>query len=102
MKNNKIIIYVGLIIVLISISLLYIFNDRSLNDNIFNKNWYKYNYKTGYYDVININKDTFSYVIPTNTNESNPYDKCSRYNYDSKNKELIANLKELGYDKVNY
>ena len=84
MKNNKIIIYVGLIIVLISISLLYIFNDRSLNDNIFNKNWYKYNYKTGYYDVININKDTFSYVIPTNTNESNPYDKCSRYNYDSK------------------
>lgn len=106
MKNNKIIIYVGLIIVLISISLLYIFNDRSLNDNIFNKNWYKYNYKTGYYDVININKDTFSYVIPTNTNESNPYDKCSRYNYDSKNKELKLNcnkkliIKEIKDDYI--
>ena len=66
MKNNKIIVIVGVFIVLVSISLLYIFNDRSLDEKIFNKNWYKYNYKTGYYDVINISGDNFSYIIPTN------------------------------------
>ena len=45
-------------------------------------------------------------MIPTNTNESNPYDKCSRYNYDSKNKELKLNcnkkliIKEIKDDYI--
>ena len=99
MKNNKIIVIVGVFIVLVSISLLYIFNDRSLDEKIFNKNWYKYNYKTGYYDVINISGDNFSYIIPTNNNESDSFDKCTRYNYNSKKKEIKLNCNKSIYVK---
>lgn len=91
MKNNRIIIYVGLIIVLISISILYVFNNGKISDDILNKTWYKYNYKTGYYDIININSNTFSYIIPSNNNETNSYYKCTKYNYDSKNKKIKLN-----------
>ena len=72
-------------------SLLYVFKYNSLDENIFNKKWYKYNINTGYYDVINITNDSFSYLVPTNDNESNSYDKCSKYNYNSKKKELVLN-----------
>ena len=99
MKNNKIIVIVVVFIVLVSISLLYIFNDRSLDEKIFNKNWYKYNYKTGYYDVINISGDNFSYIIPTNNNESDSFDKCTRYNYNSKKKEIKLNCNKSIYVK---
>ena len=104
MKNNKIIIYIGLIIIIVIMSLLYVFKYNSLDENIFNKKWYKYNINTGYYDIINITNDSFSYIVPTNDNESNNYDKCSKYNYNSKKKELVLNcnkkiiIKEINDD----
>ena len=91
MKNNKIIIYIGLITIIVIMSLLYVFKYNSLDESIFNKKWYKYNINTGYYDVINITNDSFSYIVPSNDNESNSYDKCSKYNYNSKKKELVLN-----------
>lgn len=88
--NNKNIIYIiGVFIIGIILTLLYIFKYDKISDNILDKNWYRYNYINGYYDVFNINEYKMSYYRPSSENFTNQYDRCSNYRYNKKNKTII-------------
>ncbi len=87
----------------IILTLLYIFKYDKINNDILDKNWYRYNYINGYYDVFNINEYKMSYYRPSSENFTNTYDKCSNYRYNKKKKTIILDCnKEIvikGNDK---
>lgn len=89
MKNRNIIYIIGIFIIGIILTLLYIFKYDKINDYILDKNWYRYNYINGYYDIFNINEYKMSYYRPSNENFSSDYDKCSNYRYNKSNKTII-------------
>ena len=86
MNNRNIICIIGVFIMGIILTLLYIFKYDKINNDILDKNWYRYNYINGYYDVFNINEYKMSYYRPSSENFTNTYDKCSNYRYNKKKK----------------
>ena len=93
MKNK---IYDYIIIVVISLIILaiinfFVFGFNSIDSNITNKKWYHYNFTTGYYDLLEFNKDK---ITLKSFNTVKNYEKCSVYNYDKKNSALNLNCNE--------
>jgi len=93
MKNKG---YDYLIIVVISLIILaiinfFVFGFNSLNSNLINKKWYHYDFTTGYYDLLTINKDKIEY---RGYNTTKNYEKCSIYNYDKKNNSFLLDCGE--------
>jgi len=86
MKNRDIVNIVGFMIMLIIIVLMYFFryDSNTIDDSILNKKWYRYDYNTGYYEIISLNKNSFTYYRPINSNSMNAYDLCNKYTYDKK------------------
>ena len=89
MKNKNIIYIIGVFVIGIILTILYIFKYDKLDSTILNKNWYRYNYTNGYYDVFNIDEYKISYYRPSNDNFTNEYDSCSKYRFNKKSKSLI-------------
>lgn len=89
MNNRNIICIIGVFAIGIILTLLYIFKYDKISNDILDKNWYRYNYINGYYDVFNINEYKMSYYRPSSENFTNIYDKCSSYRYNKKNKTII-------------
>ena len=89
MNNRNIICIIGVFIIGVILTLLYIFKYDKISDEVLDKNWYRYNYINGYYDVFNINEYKMSYYRPSSENFTNQYDKCSRYRYNKKKKTII-------------
>lgn len=76
--------------------ILYVNFFGQMDSNILNKNWYRYDPKTGYYEVLNIKDDKLIYYYPESKKESEKYEKCSSYRYNKKQKYLILNcLKKM-------
>ena len=73
MKNKNIIYIIGIFVITIILTILYIFKYDKLDNDILNKNWYRYNYTNGYYDVFNIDEYKISYYRPSNENFTNEY-----------------------------
>ena len=48
MKNKNIIYIIGVFVIGIILTILYIFKYDKLDSTILNKNWYRYNYTNGY------------------------------------------------------
>lgn len=90
MKNKNIISVLLIIIVVIFIVVFSRAKLNKIDENIYNKNWYHYNHNTGFYDVINFNKNKISLNKPINSNDATNYDYCRKYTYDRKNN--ILNL----------
>ena len=87
MKNKNIL---GVIIFMIFIIILVVINFfrykyNAIDEDLISKNWYRYNYKNGYYDILSFNNRKISLIRPTNINEPSIYDYCSKYSYDKKN-----------------
>lgn len=94
MKNKSII---NVILLLIIVVIIVVFSRSKLNsidDNIYDINWYHYNHNSGYYDVIKFTKDSVSYTRPMNINEVSSYDSCKKYYYDRKNNILSLDCKK--------
>lgn len=102
MKNRNIIFTIGAMLIVIVMALLYMFKHDSIDESILNKNWYKYNYYTGYYEVLNISEKNITYTFPESTKYKNEFDGCSTYNYNKKNKTLVLdcskNIKILEFN----
>ena len=90
MKNKNIrnaIIFI--IVVILFVIFQYIrFNSREIDEKIYNKVWYKYNYNTGYYDTFEMNNSTVKYIKPSVSNEDD-YSNCVNYYYNKKENSLI-------------
>lgn len=89
MKNRDIVYIISVFLIGIILVILYIFKYDKIDESILNKNWYRYNYKNGYYDVFNIDEYKILYYRPNNENFTNQYDSCSKYRFNKKNKSLI-------------
>ena len=101
MKNKNIIYIIGVFVIGIILTILYIFKYDKLDSTILNKNWYRYNYTNGYYDVFNIDEYKISYYRPSNDNFTNEYDSCSKYRFNKKSKSLILDCnKEIIIKKI--
>ncbi|MDD6272291.1 MAG: hypothetical protein PUA90_02080 [bacterium] len=85
MKNRKIILIIFSMIILLIVSLFYYqkYYSDTIDYDIINKNWYKYDPLTGYYEILRFKNDEFIYKTSDKNNE---YNNCSKYTYDKKNK----------------
>ena len=115
MKNRyfSYIIIAVISLIILAIINFFVFGFNSLDKKIINKKWYHYDYTTGYYDLLQIYKDSVSYK---SYNQVNKYDNCHTYTFDKK-KDIInldckkqikiyrvtkntLEIKAGGYDKV--
>ena len=90
MKNRDIINIIGFMIILLVIVVMYFFRYKSntIDEDIMNKTWYRYDYTTGYYEKIVFNSNNIVYYKPVKGNETTEYDGCLKYNYNKKNNEF--------------
>ena len=91
MKNRDILNIIGFMFVLLLIVVMYFFRYKtnSINENIMNKIWYRYDYTTGNYEKIMFSNNNITYYKPIKGNETTIYDNCIKYNYDKKNSVFI-------------
>lgn len=98
-KNIGLIIFSLLIFIVLCI--LCLFKYDKVNIELLNKTWYRYDYKTGYYEKLYFDNNKINYYIPQNGSYSTIYDKCSNYNYSRKNKSFKLDCnKEIVIEKV--
>ena len=69
-------------------------NLSSIDERIFDVEWYHYNHNNGYYDIIKFTKDNVEFTKPMNVNEVSAYDGCKKYTYDRKNNLLSLDCKK--------
>ncbi len=72
-------------LIILAIINFFMFGFNSIDSKILNKNWYHYDYTTGYYELLIINKDKIEYK---SNNSQIDLSDCNTYNYDKK-KNLI-------------
>lgn len=94
MNNRSVSYLIFFFMVSIMVFTLCIFRYDKIDSKVLNKNWYRYNYVNGYYDVFNISEYKMSYYKPTNENYTNQYDSCGRYRYNKKNKTIVLDCKK--------
>lgn len=92
--KNKIVDYL-IIIMIIPITLLIFslirYKDIQKDESIYNKNWYNYNHKTGYYDIFMINEKEINFHNPQNTINTPKTELCSNYTFNKKDKSYNLN-----------
>ena len=105
MKNKNIlgvIIFMLFIVILVVIS-FFRYKYNSIENDLINNKWYKYNYKNGYYDILTFSNGKVSLIKPTEINEPSLFDYCTKYSYDKKNKkyklDCNVDLRILSVDK---
>ncbi len=115
MKNKEYsyILIVIVFLIILAIINFFVFGFDAINNIILNKEWYHYDYTTGYYDILKIDKDSINY---NSSNTKDNYENCYQYSFDKK-KDIInlncgkkieikkisnnsINLVIDGYDKV--
>ena len=104
MKNkiySYVIVLMVFIIVLMIIRVLR-YNYLSIDKDIQDITWYRYNFNNGLYETLYINNGTIKYFKPTSTNNTNSLDNCTNYTYNKKSKVFKLNcdkeIKILDYD----
>ena len=100
MKNRKIILIIFSMIILLIVSLFYYqkYYYDTIDYDIINKNWYKYDPLTGYYETLFFKNDEFIYKTSDKKNE---YNNCSKYTYDKKNKTFVLDCgKKIKIQKI--
>ncbi len=88
MKNKNIIyiIFLMLITLFIVIAYLFRYSTTTINKDLLNTKWYRYNNTNGYYDVLEFSENNFKYYKADNTNNPNEYDNCKNYIYNKVSK----------------
>ena len=94
---------ITIIIFIVILFIIVLFNFKSytnvkLDETIIDKNWYKYNILTGYYDILNISENNIKFIKPDDTNDLNKYD-----NFDNVNQKFFTNMQDsLNYEFEKY
>src|SRR5574344_1082796 len=94
--KNIVIVVIGMICIMV-LSLLYLFYNKPLNDNIKNIVWYGYNIKSGSYDQLEITDEQVIYKYKEDS--SDDFKGCSKYRYNSKRKTIVLDCGEKIYLK---
>ena len=96
MKNKNIIYVYFVMLVVIILTLVNIFKYRqaTIDNEISNKIWYRYNYTNGLYESIEFKNGSIDYFKPTGTNNTNSLDNCTKYTYDKRNNLIKLNCKK--------
>lgn len=84
--NRKIVLIICLALIFIYL-IFHLFASNPINQKILNKNWYRYDRKTGYYEILNIKNESFSYNIPTSSKDDG-FESCKKYNYNESSQSL--------------
>lgn len=101
-KNIKNAIILMIIIILFVLFQYIRFSSRTINEDIYNRVWYKYNYNTGYYDTLIIDKNTIIYNRPTNSSISEDYNNCHSYFFNKKDNSIVLDCnKKIKILKIN-
>ena len=77
-----------IVIILLIITNFLRYNFVSIEKTISDKDWYRYDNNTGYFEVINFKNNTFNYNRPDDNNVQNEYDNCKKYYFNKKDKEF--------------
>lgn len=93
MKNSKIIIMFFILFTLFIYLVFNVFNFSSIDKKVTNNTWYRYDRIAGYYEILNINEDSFSYNISQSLDENN-YINCSRYTFNASSQTLKLDCKK--------
>ncbi len=88
MKNKGLIILIFSVMIISLASIIFVFGLKTMDYNLFNKKWYHYDYKNGYFDMINFDENGFKYYKPNDENITNEYSFCSNYTYNKFNKTI--------------
>lgn len=90
MKNNNIVNAMILIIVAIFFVIFqYVrFSSNTIDEKLYNRIWYKYNYNNGYYDSLIIEKNNIIYNKLSVNSSKDDYSNCSSYYFNKKNNSL--------------
>ena len=81
MKNKGLIILIFSVMIISLASIIFVFGLKTMDYNLFNKKWYHYDYKNGYFDMINFDENGFKYYKPNDENITSEYSFCSSYTY---------------------
>ena len=104
MKNKRItyIIYIMLVIIIVTLFVLIKYLPVKVENRLLYKKWYKYDTSTGYYNMVYVENNKFTYNKPGNTNVRGKYDYCSKYTYDKSKKVFKLDCGEkITLDSVN-
>lgn len=98
MKNKGLVIVIISSIILVILTILFVFNLKNIDNNLLNVKWYHYNYNNGFFETLFINSE-ISYYVPTNDNYTDEYSFCNTYKYNKINKLLSFNCGKKIYIK---
>ena len=79
-----------LFVIVLTILNFFKYNFNKINNSILEKKWYHYNNVNGYYDIIYMEKNSFKYQVPLESN-SKEFINCNNYVYNKKNQLLSLN-----------
>ncbi len=82
-KNVLIILIIILVSLLISIFNFYRYSSKTLDKRIFDRDWYYYDYTTGFYNKLYLTENNVTFTIP-NEKENAQYSKCKNYSFDKR------------------
>ena len=88
MKNKGLIILIISVMIISLASIIFVFSLKTMDYNLFNKKWYHYDYKNGYFDMIYFDENGFEYYKPNDENITNEYSFCYNYKYNKFNKKI--------------
>jgi len=106
MKNKGLIILISSVVIVLFISIFFVFGLKSMDNNLLNKEWYHFDYKTGYFDTINFSENKINYKKPNDENITNEYSFCNNYKYNKINKKITLdcgktiNIKNVKSNKL--
>lgn len=80
-RNMNYLIIVIISLIILAIINIFTFGFNSLDGKLLDKEWYHYDYTTGYYDILNIYNGK---IVYNSSNMEKIYDDCFTYNYDKK------------------
>ena len=102
MKNRGLIILICSVIIVLIVSIIFVYSLKTMDNNLLGRDWYHYDIKTGYFDKMFLENDVFTYYKPNDDNTTNEYSFCSKYNYNKLSKKIILDCgKELNIKSVN-
>ena len=104
MKNNNIVNAMILIIVAIFFVIFqYVrFSSNTIDEKLYNRIWYKYNYNNGYYDSLIIEKNNIIYNKLSVNSSNDDYSNCSSYYFNKKNNSLALDCNKNIIFEIEY
>ena len=106
MKNKGMFIVISSSIIVVLISIIYIFSLRNFDKKLLSNKWYHYDSKTGYSDILFFRDNDLYIYKASDDNKTDDYTYCKNYKYKKSNKKITLDcnktitLKSIKDNKV--